>query len=84
MHISPGLDEHTFPPPTLALHISWRIRIRQNLFFSIPLFTLKLVRFTFFSVEFLVLMLFFFPLRGGELGILSSWIFSVLCRAFPI
>lgn len=66
MHISPGLDEHT-SPQLFALHISWRVRIRQP-FFSILSFTLNSVPFTFFSVEFFVLMLLFFFVRDGARG----------------
>jgi hypothetical protein len=76
-------------PPTLALHISWCIRIGQTPVYSVLSFIyVKVVGVThilqrgvsrshaFFS--------FFFFYFAGDLGILSSWIFSVFRRAFPI
>lgn len=54
-----------------------------NLFFFILSFTLNSVPFTFFSVEFFVLMLIFF-VWGGARGYYHLGSFLVLCRAFPI
>lgn len=85
MHISPGLDEHTSPPQLFALHISWRVRIRQPFFFLFRSF----IHVKFGAIYILERGVFrshasFFLRSGRSSGILSSWVFLDLCRAFPI
>ena len=83
MHISPGLDEHT-SPQLFALHISWRVRIRQ------PFFIHSFIHVKFGAIYILQRGVFrshtsfFLLLSVWSSGMLSSWVFLVLCRAFPI
>jgi hypothetical protein len=62
MHISPGLDEHTSPKLLPYIYPGVYGFVKRLFLPFFILFTLKLlVSFTFFSVEFLVFMLFIFP-----------------------
>lgn len=72
MHISPGLDEHT-SPQLFALHISWRVRIRQPFFFH------SFIHVKFGAIYILQRGVFrshaYFLRLGRSSGILSSWVF---------